>query len=800
MIGAVVGNCDLHVYTSTEAGWATVRLRAVYGPNSDSPADFRYALDTNGNLDLSGSWIITLDVEEWVDYLPCLSNDDQTYPTDSEWGFPTYGGPVTADMPTGVHVRFYERPHIGGRALARLECLDGVAECDEEITAGNQAGYFELMYAMVLKAGLTTLLYSDIAHMEGSFLGAAVTEKYYREHDSGYGYVQRATVDGSAVTLDVTGTVNGACWVRAIIGCPSSFNLEGRVRSDASSFAQTLPVRVLRKQGEAYHQIDAVGGAFGDAYTQRGWSCTSTLDDASQTEARLTENAPVRCWLVSQASEASLWRCLLRGRAFDAFTLGHAASQVLDGGFAVTTTPTARNITATRCEGYRYLEVSTDFDAGEQLTLDIDAKQFTAVTDSGGVATFDLCLPTNLGGAVEHDQRDTRLPMPTDVDTVTGDGCMWGVAIMSGYTITASASGNVATDGVALIRRPVADGGHTTVDFLPTLGQWYSDGGTREYRPFLRGDTDGRRSLEEMDCYREPVGGTYTQLKLENLVSEIGGSDLGVVRNPAWTATISSAINQSTVDGGDLLNDWLNRDRPATWAWGAGALWAVLSGETAHRWHYLDQDARNALTVVAQELADEVVFYPGIGDAFFHRDGARCGEIDEDGTHPDRWPIELRAAAYLRGVAWGLAADAAANPLEGARVRVHDAATKALAGQGITDHYGEYITGPPGGVGGVSYEVTLPPIVTETFDARKRHRVCFIGGCDCCRDRTLIATPAYFPFVAQTGDAWIRPLEQWRPIPPVGASEDGEARRLSRQSPRAAEIRAYVEHLRRAPV
>ena len=497
--------------------------------------------------------------------------------------------------------------------------------------------------------------------------------------------------------------------------------------------------------------------------------------------------------------ESSLTRVLMRGRAFDAFTLGHAASQVLDGGFAISTTPATRAFTARRCEGYRYLEVSTDFDAGEQLTLDIDAKQFVAVTDSGGAARFDLCTPCTL--ETDHDMRDTRLPMPTDVDTVTGDGCMWGVAIMSGYTITASASGNVATNGVALIRRAATDGGHATVDFLPTLGQWYSDGGTREYRPFLRGDTDGRRSLEEMDCYRELVAGSYvyTQQTLGDLVAQIGESDSGIVRNPAWTASIDGAIDQSTIDGGDLLNDWLNKWRPATWSWGAGALWAKLAGDTCQRWHYLDQDATSGLTVVAQELIDSVGFYPGIGDVFYLRDGDANGQ-QWSKEHPEWGTIELRAAIYLRGVAWGLAADAAANPLEGARVRVHDAATKALAGQGITDHYGEYLTGPPGGVGGVSYEVTLPPIVTETFDARKRHRVCFIGGCDCCRDRTLIAIPAYFPFVAQTGDAWIRPLEQWRPIPPVGASEDGEARRARRQSPRAAEIRAYVEHLRRAPV
>ncbi len=631
-----------------------------------------------------------------------------------------------------------------------------------------------------------------LAECSARFLGAECEEHNYTEDGT--------TWSASGNKASVAGGPGSLLGFHVELAPPQEFRLAGALRADASPYGGPATVRVHRKQGETWHETEAAAGWFSDAYKQTNWMVKFSKQGAPAFAYwNAVEWDPVRCELVPPDGEpAALTRLPMRGRAFDAMTLGHAASQSVEGQFTVSGTGTVtRNITATSFAGYRYLRIVVRASSGNSpFTVRIGNKEWTddrygsdlVANESDATYDIDLCLPTNITGTT--DGRDSRFPTSTSADVITGDGCMWGVDGVSAYVLADLASGATYTfTSIQLVRND-----HALLSCLPSYGFWPVEAGAG-MRPFLKADVDGRQALEEVDAVRTGAPSTYSSQTLADLITAAQNA-----RNPAWTCSMVAAINQTDgVDYDNLLNKWLNKNRPATWTWGGGALWARLSGDGYQRWHYLDTDVRSAVTLPAQEIVDEVGFYPGIGDAFCLRDGAHCGEYWSD-EHPDAGILELRAAAYLRGAAWGVVGRENRTPLEGARVFLRDA-SYAAAGEAISDLQGGYRTGPVYAKGGPDHHVVLPPVVvTETFYARKRHRVCFIGGCDCCRDRTLIAIPAYFPFAAQTGDAWIVPLEQWRPIPPVGASEDGEARRARRQSPRAAEIRAYVEHLRRAPV
>jgi len=260
----------------------------------------------------------------------------------------------------------------------------------------------------------------------------------------------------------------------------------------------------------------------------------------------------------------------------------------------------------------------------------------------------------------------------------------------------------VPANGVKLSRDTWSDpAGHSLLNIVTPHLYWVASGAANTYkRPFMRGDTDGRRSLDEAD-YTRVVGVPIimTPETIEELLDAVNASDSGVVRNPGWTCTIDAGID---VADGSAGTDWdpnlLNRNRYASWVEGGGI--AYVAGE----WRYpLDRDVSSAQTLVAQVLCDKVKIYPMCGDVFGLRTGA------------DRWAVYGEDG----------------SPYEGARATVTERPSGADAGYGDSDVRGEYLTGRPGAAHDVTMRTTAEvgvaqPYADGTAYAGLRRRVCFV--------------------------------------------------------------------------
>lgn len=656
--------------------------------------------------DVGGTWEMTLDVEECRVTTAHSTNDPITH-------MPNYGGAAVTDFPFGEVENVYERTKIGGIASVTITMGGLTATASGAITSNIT---LPTEYPVYRKTYASASNMTNTASCSLAFLGFA-NETY--THSSGpVGCTHSSvTVVGSNAGND--GTLESTC------SPPRKFIIDGALRSDAYAWPGSGEVRIKRMAGEAYVGIVAADG-WGYSHTQRSVNYSATLNGVAQTSLVISEASPMECWLVPDAPDASNeWRMLLHGWIYDALDIAQAASVNVDGSYSVTLGGTVtRTLTTQSLNGYRYLQIDGGVGAANAtFTLTIGAKEWSAECNGSGVATVDLCSPTN--AAVDVDPLTHRWAWPIDVDTVAGDGCLWGCERVTGYTISGgSAALTVPANGVKLVR---AD--HTLLTIEPEFDNWHSDGATVTRRQFAVGDTDGRRSYENEDGYIS--SGTPQQDSIETFNDEVGLVETGYVRHQGWTATLKAAVDVADgASGTDMTYNYLNRNRAATWLFGAGVLWDATSG--TGEWRYgCDLDAASTLTVPAQALFDRVEWYPGCGDVFGHRDGAHRYEYaDTDGTNGE---IELRAHRILRSAATGIALKAAdGKPLEGATVAVLEATSHTPYGSGTTDVRGEYLTGLSLPYHDASFDVQLQvgsprPEATLTLYSRSRQRIAFRG-------------------------------------------------------------------------
>jgi hypothetical protein len=693
--------------TANIVAGATSRVINCDNAYGSSDADTHNTLLTDASL--SGSFEFSVDVEEWVTYSEGASA-------------PTYGGAaVDGDVPGDAVATFEERTKNGGTITATLtlnsrtvtatdtlsseEVIKGEYRLHVEIAASSAKSDQDARVRNVAYLGLSTPVYSK------SGGGAAI----YTDGADTY------------VTTDDRDSCTGSIVMEAVP--PQGFDIAGQLRADNAAYTAGGTVRVRRKAGEAYADIGPTGGSYSGSVTQQTHAMSGYCDVTLQDSVTLAEHtSPVYHWLVPPDGEnVNQWRLLIRGAYYDLGTITQAATVALDGDYSFGDTGSVRTfLTAVSMAGYRYLLVDTN-QAASAVQLDIGAKSWTVTTNATGLATFDLCGPGNL--AVTTDARDSRWPIPTVVDTVSGDGAMWGVVNVAEYTLTAEAGVTcvVPADGVYLSRDTwTADPeGHSLLNVVAPHLYWAASGTANQYkRPLLRGDTDGRRSLDEADWTRT-VGTptTHAARTLDNLIDDVNASDTGVVRNPGWTAVLDAGIDVADgAEGSDWEYGLLNRNRNASWCEGSGI--AYVAGE----WRYaLDVDVSDSYTLVAQMLVDKVDIYPMCGDVFGLLEGAerwRYGTTGEEGR------AIIKGGRYMRGASMGLVLTTVGLPYEAAPVTLKELPAHTNAGVGESDKRGEYLTGTPWGRAGYSHQTlasvgATPPRIDGMVYGGTRLRRCF---------------------------------------------------------------------------
>lgn len=698
---------------------ATPQERSISVGNGTS-ADNDTDTSTISDSVLAGTFSFTVPVEEWVEY--------------SESGsFPTYGGAaVDGDVPTEAVVTFTERTTVGQDIIATATLNGRTVTASDTITVADIVSAYTVSttleaWGMTRGPGGTSVQQDasiTIDYMDCAFPSYTRTRSPVTISASG-GTIRVTTAD---IEEDVAEFHVGV--INASVMPPCGFALEGQLRADLDAYATSSVVRIKRKAGESYTEITSASGSYSASYTQEQYSVGGQCDAIAQDTIALSEYSPtIYHWLVPPSGEnTNQWRLMLRGAYYDAGTITQAETVALDGSFSFGDGGCTRTYSPEKSlAGYRYLVVDTD-QAATSVTLAIGSKEWTAETDGSGIAVFDLCGPHNLD--LDVDVRDSRWPIPTDVDYVDADGAMWGVVNIGSLTLTAEAevTCNVAANGVYLSRdtwtSPPA--GHSLLNVVAPHVYYVASGTPGlSWRPLLRGDTDGRRSLEEADWLKtDGTPNTYTAETIEDVLDAVNAVDSSVTRNPGWTAVIDTDIDVADGAAGDtwMAPDWalLNRNRNASWIEGSGI--AYVDGA----WRYaLDVDVSSAYTLVAQMLADKVSIYPACGDVFGLRAGdARWEYGDDDETRI----ATLVGGRYMRGVGWGLALGPDGTPYDGATVTLLEGATDS--GSGTSDKRGEYLTGVPGARHGATITARAEvgatyPSTLQTWYGGLRRRICF---------------------------------------------------------------------------
>lgn len=311
----------------------------------------------------------------------------------------------------------------------------------------------------------------------------------------------------------------------------------------------------------------------------------------------------------------------------------------------------------------------------------------TGAADSWVNIDIDLCAPDNITAST--DDQDSDYPRPTRRPLYMG---VWRIPEIRFEGIPAGVT--VEVDSVELRRV-----GTPYLDYLPTFypsvydhnepiltPEWPERAGpdrqvseveTMSYdyrRRFLLGRTDGLQSIDEHDlAYTRTVGGetgvvsySFGMPSIEGLADAVEAVDGGITRWPGWQATINAPVNDSSDDAED---GYYNRDLPAVYLHGGGALYTQGVGEEEGTWSFGFDLA--AGSVPAQPLYDEVDFY--VGASLFYGGGT------------------LRAAQILRAGGHGLVFDENHAPLSGETVEAKEGGSSR--GDGTSDADGYYQTG-----------------------------------------------------------------------------------------------------------
>lgn len=654
------------------------------------------------SYDISGSWSMSLDVEEIMEIQVN----------------PVFVG--QADAPYETIVSFYERPRAGGNVS--VSCTTG--GCSASVTNPATAG-------MGPTYGWGGEALSDSVAMAGDcivtalFGGVSIGQAFTASGPEG----SASLAAGLSAHTNGTSVLGGGykAFASGLLFPDKTYALSGVFYKGEALYPGQAILRYWKDLSNQNEPLSFVGGSFSTTQAMKQWNGHVYLWNNGTITQEYTNSVAewwkLRAWkdyewMNSAGEDARNTRVLFRGKQWNSFTCQQAASRVIDDGSSVANWSNVANTSLASVGGavqitvsggtgscdraysppeylehFRYLRVRAKADAASQpLRVTFGTKQWD-ITVGTSYADYDLDLRIPSNSAATVDGQDSRWPLTNETDGIPqNEGALWGVNRPATLRVENLANGRVydidAITLVAVDRR--------WVTFWPAFEKWLQAypsqvvgevTSTTYYRRFVQGDTDGRLSLEIPDMTKLVLSGsvsttTYATRSIANIISDFGTF-------PSWSASASAF----TDDG------YHNNTRDAVHAMAGGLRCTKEGAESTASWKLgFDLDASSALQIVAQGLYDELSWYPGCGDPFGFAGAPSFGQT-----------FQVRAGAMFGGQVHGIAVKAEDNTaLSGGAIATFESGLPSQdGGTASTDSRGRYQTGAPYQKGNKSYDTEL---------------------------------------------------------------------------------------------
>ena len=642
----------------------------------------------------------------------------QDGPTDED-GFPTYGGAALKDFPFPVTCRHLDVPRANSTIVATLTCGTATASIGTVIPeqaipfVGTDYDYW---------FALCNVSYSAQNAADGLQASITMNGELLTKDWTGTATVSDGTAIANASSCGLVvagGRFARQGWASIIQSLDVRYRAPLAIISGVSPYPDALDVLWAKEYGKAPSTVPVTGTgmltAVQEAYEFRGGLAASEwLESTQMLPGSAMTQGSVRAWLSGQSlsslhESAADWRLMFHGPPYDAIGLSCAMEAKLS--YSGSQLPGTVTVNSPNLSGYRWLRLKTT--AGTpNVTLAIGAKQFLGAYD-GGFIWFDLCGPVNC--AVKTDAMDTAFPRNTvaqRVNTVSGDGVMWGVEQGSALVFSGDA-GTIASKGLALVVRDRADAWFNPRR-APSIVWPLKDYDPNEeaetrVRRFLDCDVDGRRCIEQPDgiCICSTPWQYYEQ-DIGQLVQDV--QSLGAL---GWSAT---ALCPATdlAEYSDETEGYLTRLRPATWINGGGLM--AVAGMGGSLWGPRPVPLIGSNAIQAQPLLDAVRITPLWGDGFKYG-GGEFGAPGDYGT--------VCVGKLMRANATGLVYTSSMVRSQNAKVTMQRQDTMDSAGSDTSDDWGCYETGLPYGIGLIGHYIICDGTVTATAYSADRIRACF---------------------------------------------------------------------------
>lgn len=684
--------------------------------------------------DMSGDWSVTCDVVEKCEIYSLGDADPDRidaneFPTEPIWDTGTnlitaYGG-AFPDGLRGYGVRFYEVIEAGTDIVATITCAGaGTATVTKTLGTDLEVGYG--IWNKSLNAWRNESSFLEIEHfLNGLTMDADLSESVTATGVWGTGTI---TIEGDKDTQSGSGG-GGYTLADSLVVPPIQWKAKTSVRAWDTSYPTQLQLNLLKYAGKVT-PILFTGTNTQGVWKQRYVEIYNEIHEANTNlVGSLTEEIfdqyPVRAWLevdglVNAGEYSGDWRMCFLGKSWDAGTIAHTTTYVVDNGSSTTgwsasggsvasdgarvrLTPSG-TATLTRtfasdliAEGYRYLDIRwrSNGIATQAVTLTMAGKTWTAQTGADGtyvVVRFDLCCAGNETDDVEPVDSRFEIEDPGGFPTAERPKekylLGWGVNYIESIVfsgITASWT-SFDIDYIQFAR----DETKAYVSFLAPFAKygpgWTSPSDTTTLQPYAFQYSDGRPTDWPAMAYVDVTSGTdyYRWFTISEM--------LGFLENsPGW----------STVPAGSFPSDGYHNNGLEAYCLSAGGATFNFDPFTYDFTYWIKTEADDAtITLKAQAMWDEVHAYPGAGRGVWDDSGY-------DSTKPE---VPLAMAKHLRARAEGMVFHLDQTPWASVEVFAFETATPTnAAGNDSTDTIGRFETGSPWGHGNIDTTTELRP-------------------------------------------------------------------------------------------
>jgi len=679
--------------------------------------------------------------------LTCAGTFSASVSTDKLWAITETAysstSPPTRFPPTTAY-RYYEMTTTGATASCSLTANGGGVSVSAAATSRRTADYTASLSAYGFSRG-------DVRH---DFAVSLVKVNTVVVHDISHNHTFNSQ-SATEWTLSVLGTTDGAGIVRtssATISTSSCLDrqcaITGVVRAWDSAYPEPLSVTIQGFDGSS-RTVAATGGAWSASDTFVNYSTTTVLTAPTFGSNTLTTSAYdvpasisasiVGASLTTNGDSPTDTRVLFRGWRFAGWSLTMAST------YAVSGTGNDRAFAPRQgLSTYRYLDVQVKAQTTAPASGVIEITDYngntktynvTATATTYNTVTVDLCSPASwsVSALPSTDGKDDPYPrVNTGSTSYAGsestDSAYWGVTSTSRVRVLSGA----IDIGTTTLKATLTD--HTYVPSSATYAPERvtpaivsGDGTTTWYytRRFWQLDNDGRTEEEGDVWWQKTVGGitgvtsyAVQLLTISELATQVGISDVGVIRHPGCTATSTvpfPGAGTCSVSQPPLRDCYLNGTTGyAVWLYGGGAL-ASPNTPSGTQWAYPHKVGAGAVTAQTQFDSINGDFPPDLFDPFDINGGT-------DGA------LYIAGASLLRGIGHGFGLTNAGAPLTTATYNLLLTSTSANRGTDSTiDAAGRYYTGVPWGLGESNHQLQLSTssIGINPLRTSKRHKGVF---------------------------------------------------------------------------